>query len=303
MTEVDVVSRPDNVSQHDNDFIADEVQGEWELDELVQDLRVDWNQHDEKKNAVLKSLEKQTTKKEVPKEGTEFFRVDLSPVLEPIMQQSSPSVCATDEGNSLKTADSAKANSSAGPWSLSWLKKQPAVCIEADVPAAVPAENSFIFASEKIPSQPVQVNSKQKKGRRVKHSLGFMKKIARMPDVDRKQIIHILKKHKRNVKRRGQASNDHSQSIEVTTSNSSFNSANTKTSHSSVNKDLENWVMVHDKNVLSADVRNLGKSVGLEYQCDTFNCFNLLSKEGRREWRAAGGCEVVREVGEGPREV
>jgi hypothetical protein len=37
----------------------------------------------------------------------------------------------------------------------------------------------------------------------------------------------------------------------------------------------------------------------LEYQCDTSNCFNLLSTEGRREWSAAGGCEVVRELGKG----
>jgi hypothetical protein len=47
--------------------------------------------------------------------------------------------------------------------------------------------------------------------------------------------------------------------------------------------------------VLLTDVRELGKAVGLEYLCDTTNSFNLLSKEGRRGWRAAGGCEVGRE--------
>jgi hypothetical protein len=57
--------------------------------------------------------------------------------------------------------------------------------------------------------------------------------------------------------------------------------------------------MVHDKKVLVADVQELGKAVGLEYHCDTSNCFNLLFKEGRREWRAAGGCEVGRVSGKG----
>lgn len=35
------------------------------------------------------------------------------------------------------------------------------------------------------------------------------------------------------------------------------------------------------------DVMSLGKVVGVRYQCETVNNFNLLSKEGRREWRAA----------------
>jgi septum formation topological specificity factor MinE len=68
-----------------------------------------------------------------------------------------------------------------------------------------------------------------------------------MPDVDRKHILHILKKHKRSSKRKVQVSNEQSKSMEVTTSDSSFNSKNSKTSHSSVNKDWENWVLVHDK--------------------------------------------------------
>jgi len=41
------------------------------------------------------------------------------------------------------------------------------------------------------------------------------------------------------------------------------------------------------------DVRELGKVVGLDFNCDISNKFNLLSREGRRDWRAAGGCEVL----------
>jgi len=41
------------------------------------------------------------------------------------------------------------------------------------------------------------------------------------------------------------------------------------------------------------DVRDIGKVVGVKYKCDTMNSFNLLTREGRREWREAGGGEVV----------
>lgn len=37
--------------------------------------------------------------------------------------------------------------------------------------------------------------------------------------------------------------------------------------------------------VVAADVQSLDKVMGVKYQCDTGNSFNLLSREGRREWR------------------
>lgn len=48
---------------------------------------------------------------------------------------------------------------------------------------------------------------------------------------------------------------------------------------------------------MDLDVRELGKVVGVKYQCVTNNRFNLLTREGRREWRAAGDGEAVQ--GEG----
>jgi len=38
------------------------------------------------------------------------------------------------------------------------------------------------------------------------------------------------------------------------------------------------------------DFRDLGKIVGVKFNCDTTNSFNLLSREGRKKLRAAGGC-------------
>jgi len=45
--------------------------------------------------------------------------------------------------------------------------------------------------------------------------------------------------------------------------------------------------------VKAGDVKAIGKKIGLKFNCDTANSFNLLTKEGRKELRAAGGSEVV----------
>ena len=47
---------------------------------------------------------------------------------------------------------------------------------------------------------------------------------------------------------------------------------------------------------MAEDVKELGKIVGVKYLCNTTNTFNLLSREGRREWRAARGSEVAGDV-------
>jgi len=70
-----------------------------------------------------------------------------------------------------------------------------------------------------------------------------------------------------------------------------------------VNKDWENWVVVHGKKeVVAEDVREIGKTLGVKFKGDNINDFNLLSKEGRREWRAERGSLLVENegaVGEG----
>jgi len=52
-------------------------------------------------------------------------------------------------------------------------------------------------------------------------------------------------------------------------------------------------VVVHGKSKeVAVDVRNIGKAFGVKYKCDTNNSFNLLTMEGRKEWREARGGEV-----------
>ena len=38
-------------------------------------------------------------------------------------------------------------------------------------------------------------------------------------------------------------------------------------------------------------MRDIGKVVGVKYKCETMNSFNLLTRDGRKEWRAAGDIE------------
>jgi len=131
-----------------------------------------------------------------------------------------------------------------------------------------------------------KVVSKKRKGATVKRYVGFMKKVARMSEVDRKQILHILKKQERYKKaRKGKHC---SKEAGTSTSESS------KNSNSSVNNDWENWVILNGKpQVVIDDVKAMGKAVRLKFNCDTANSFNMLTKEGRKEWRAAGGSEEV----------
>jgi hypothetical protein len=85
------------------------------------------------------------------------------------------------------------------------------------------------------------------------------------------------------------------------TANTVSNSSNL--SNSSVNKDWEKWVVLHGKKeVVAEDVREIGKTLGVKFKGDKNNNFNLLSKEGRREWRAERGSLLVESevvVGEG----
>ena len=136
--------------------------------------------------------------------------------------------------------------------------------------------------NEKSISLSGNVTSKKKKVGVVHNSVGFMKKIVRMPAKDRKQILKILKKQKR--KRKVYVVNASSKATADSTT------VSTKNSFSYVENDWVNWVHLHGEPKLVAE------DVGVKYHCDTSNTFNLLSREGRRDWRAARGSEVADDV-------
>jgi len=101
-----------------------------------------------------------------------------------------------------------------------------------------------------------------------------------MSSVDRREILKILKKKERKRKVCTNKSKDTSTS----------NSESSKNSTSSVNNDWANWVVLHDKsNVVKDDVKEMGKVLGVKFNDNPNNSFNLLTREGRKEWRSVGG--------------
>jgi len=127
----------------------------------------------------------------------------------------------------------------------------------------------------------------KKAGVALKQSVGFIKRIARLPLKDRREILKVLKKQecKRSVLYKTSKAMGNSYSISSNTSNSS------------VNKDWKNWSVVHGKKEVAAeDVREIGTSLGVKFNGDINNRFNLLTKEGRRELRAEKGVVVVEGV-------
>jgi hypothetical protein len=293
MTEGESDSRHETSSLQNDVDGFEEVQGEWEVDDLVNDLHNNWSQHEVKKNELRKAANLMSPKKDSVKDGTGFFNVQLSPVLEP-MEQPFVDMSSKMSGNNQESTDSRQQGiNNTGQWSIDWMNNHQSIVKEGFIFSSVRKDVSNVKHVLKTDTtQNSKSYLKKKKGAPIKNSVGFMKRIARILDNDRKQILHILKKHKRDSKRKEEVGNNNSSSAAVPILECSKNSKN---SSSSVNKDLENWVVLHGKKeAVAADVRDGGKGVGLQYQCDTTNSFKLLSKEGRREWRAEGGCEIGR---------
>jgi len=93
--------------------------------------------------------------------------------------------------------------SNMGPWSIDWLPQQKPISEEGVVFSStsdVRKSKQVEHVHDKSISPSGNVTSKKKKVGVVHNSVGFMKKIARMPAKDRNQILKILKKQKRKRK-------------------------------------------------------------------------------------------------------
>jgi len=200
MSEEVFETEPENLQQ-DMDGL-DEVQGEWELDELVNDFQNEWCEHDEKK--VLAKAATVSPSKHVilTEENKDVVKQYKQPVLELVVSVSDIEITASVRQQQQDQVAGPCKKGETAPWSLDWLSKQP---VKA-------AGNNPLFhqgihdvkAPEKTRKQAEQARSKsvskKRKGALVKQSVGCMKKIARMSEVDRKQILHFLKKQKRSKK-------------------------------------------------------------------------------------------------------
>jgi len=167
------------------------------LDELVDDLHDEWCKHNGKKDEA--NLKSQNTvacvsKPEASKDiltvcGEQQQHQLLQPIYEvptdPVVNSKQNKV----EVNTKKVGTV--------PWSLNWLVKVPS----SNVGKAAPSTCAFNSATmlEECKEQPCDAaftfNSKKNKGGNVKRSVGFVKRVARMPTNDRKEILIILKKH------------------------------------------------------------------------------------------------------------
>jgi hypothetical protein len=107
--------------------------------------------------------------------------------------------------------------------------------------------------------------------------------------------LHILKKQARIRKAKTSARSTESKNNE-TAVNSKVSSS---TSLSSVNKDWEHWVSVQGgSKVVVVDATSIGGLLGVKYNGDNNNRFNVLSKEGRRGLREEVGRILAKGVTE-----
>jgi len=112
-----------------------------------------------------------------------------------------------------------------------------------------------------------------------RYSSRNLKRIARMPDKDRKEILKILKKQAKARQARIFTRSTKSKNTETTVNSK----VSPSISFSSVNKDWEHWVSVQGgSKAAAADVSSIGGLIGVKFNGDNNNRFNVLSKEGRR---------------------
>jgi hypothetical protein len=103
--------------------------------------------------------------------------------------------------------------------------------------------------------------------------------------MDRKAALHELKHQ---VRKHRIADNDVNSLVQE-------DSNETNTSKASVTNELKNYVVLHgNEQVAVDDVWGIGKSIGIKFNGDKANMFNVLSHRGRRSVCGGGGS-----VGEG----
>ncbi|KAK2455218.1 hypothetical protein QL285_002693 [Trifolium repens] len=159
-----------------------------------------------------------------------------------------------------------------GPWSLDWLQEQNL------------GEAGVIFSAKERPLNGISAGGVQHKveqpgpsktivGGALRHLLFSLKRVARLPSEDRKEVMRILKKNAR--RRRNRGKDNQSCGVVLQTSSEGV------TTSSSVNNDWKNWVALQGNyRVVEDDVMNIGNIIGVSFAGDMTNIFSVLSKSG-----------------------
>ena len=165
-------------------------------------------------------------------------------------------------------------SSATGPWSLDGVHRH----------------KTTASGGPLLPKLKVRVLSSSKNASKIKRKIGngslrhcaqILKRIARLSDKDRKEVLRVLQ---RNKKRGKMVSNAHK--------SKSNDASTTVDSQSSVNNDWENWLVLHGKGKNKADdVCEIGKIGGLKFKGDKNNMFDVLAATDRKH-HGGGGEDV-----------
>ena len=158
-----------------------------------------------------------------------------------------------------------------GPWSLEWAKSHKSLSM-----GSAPKQKHGASAE----MMGVRRGTKKKGGGYLRHCALNLKRIARLSDCDRREVLRALRRTSRKRKAISRTSKAKVMSKSVSSKS---------TSQSSVNKDWNNWLVLHGNDkVTSDDVCDIGRTIGLNFNGDKNNPFDVLSGEGRKS-RVGGG--------------
>jgi len=268
----------------DNDVGGGEVEG------LLNSLADDWRKEDSVRHFTppnVSATVKVTTASPLIASSPPAEDPSTASATESKMDQVLERVCKLDRQDRQRLSDDKKVARRAsscpprkdsvapsGPWSLEWAN----------------THRSFSMGSASRPKLRVSAGStggkrvtKKKGGGYLRHCALNLKRIGRLSDCDRREVLRALRRTSR--KRKAVPSTS---KAKVTPKSSSPNSA----SQTSVNTDWNNWLVLHGNDkVRSDDVSEIGRSIGLNFNGDKNNKFDVLSGVGRQT-RVSGGVDV-----------
>jgi hypothetical protein len=160
-------------------------------------------------------------------------------------------------------------SASAGPWSLEWVNRR-----RNDFLADVNYSN--IQSTQPINSGKHRSTKKKESGY-LRHCAQNLKRIARLSDKDRKEVLQALRKTQR--RRKGISDNFKKKNKAISNASSSQSG-----SQASVSNDWTHFVVLKGSEKAKADdVKGFGQKVGLKFTGDKNNMFDVLSGAGRRK--------------------
>ena len=173
LTEEVYDATPEMLSQPNIVTGLEEVQGEWELDELVDDLRKEWCQHDRKKDKVQLTSVPSPNHALHKDDGTDDLMQQSQPILQPVQHSLKSASLTSTKCDHKQQHDGNLSKASTVPWSLDWLSQSPVR--ESGNLKSSKVNNNVDASNLQNESLPLKTSAKKKKGGKVKQFVGFIK--------------------------------------------------------------------------------------------------------------------------------